>query len=239
MSEPAAEPGRPPASTKPFSPTYVTFLLFKLDPVFRREAEDRKRRAVEEFLPLTGKQDGFEARIFSSLGLKSTAEILIWIIGKSMDVVPAYMARVNRTVLGQYLVLSHSYSAVTKPTPYSDRHAQAFELGPPIHKYVVVYPFTKTDEWYQIPLPERREMMAAHRVVGEKFPMVRLNTTYGFGLGDQDFMLAFECDEPKDFSDLVQALRETKGRVYTKEDTPFFVCLRAPADEILRGVVGV
>jgi chlorite dismutase len=226
-------------SNSEFSPTYVTFLFFRLDPAFKREPGAAKQAAVEAFLGLTGAQDGFEARVYSTLGLKHTCDFLVWVIAKKLEVVPAYLGRINRSALGASLTLAHSYTAVTKPTPYSASHAQAFELGPPFHKYVVVYPFTKTDAWYQLPFDERRRMMEEHRKVGEKFPMVRINTTYSFGLGDQDFMLAFECDEPKDFSDLVQALRETKGRVYTKEDTPFFVCLRAPADEILRAVVGL
>ena len=222
-----------------FSPTYVTFLFFKLDPTFRRKDADAKREAVESFVGLTGAQDGFEARIYTTLGLKHTAEFMIWIIGKTLDVVPAYTGRIYGTALGAYLELTQSYSAVTKPTPYSATHKQAFEIGPPINKYVVVYPFTKTDAWYQLPLEERRAMMTEHRRIGEKHNTIRFNTTTGFGLGDQDFMLAFECDEPKDFSDLVQDLRGTKARLYTKEDTPFYVCMRAPAGEILRGVVGI
>jgi chlorite dismutase len=62
-------------------------------------------------------------------------------------------------------------------------------------KYAVVYPFVKSREWYLLPFDERKKMMEEHIAVGRKFPQVRLNTTYSFGIDDQDFMLAFETED--------------------------------------------
>ncbi|MBT1617402.1 chlorite dismutase family protein, partial [Klebsiella pneumoniae] len=86
------------------------------------------------------------------------------------------------------------------------------------------YPFVKTRAWYALPFDERQEMMDEHIRVGSKYPSVKLDTTYSFGLDDQEFVVAFETDEPADFLDLVQDLRETKASMYTLRDTPMYTC---------------
>ena len=69
--------------------------------------------------------------------------------------------------------------------------------------------------------------------MGKKYPSVKLNTTYSFGLDDQDFVVAFETDEPKDFLDLVMELRETQSSKYTVRDTPIFTCVQMPMEQVL------
>jgi nitrite reductase/ring-hydroxylating ferredoxin subunit len=68
-------------------------------------------------------------------------------------------------------------------------------------------------------------MMDEHIAIGRKYPSVKLNTTYSYGLDDQEFVVAFETDEPSDFLDLVMELRETEGSTYTERDTPIFTCI--------------
>lgn len=61
---------------------------------------------------------------------------------------------------------------------------------------------------------------------GHRFPSVKLNTTYSFGLDDQEFVVAFETECPGGFLDLAMPLRETKSSLYTLRDTPIFTCVR-------------
>ena len=91
-------------------------------------------------------------------------------------------------------------------------------------KYIFVYPFVKSREWYLLSKEERQRIMDEHIRVGNLYPSVKLNTTYSFGLDDQDFVVAFEGDQPQDFLDLVMALRETEGSKYTVRDTPIYTC---------------
>jgi chlorite dismutase len=102
-----------------------------------------------------------------------------------------------------------------------------------IDKHLFIYPFVKSREWYLLPLEKRQEIMDVHIKVGNKYPSVKLNTTYSFGLDDQDFVVAFETEEPKDFVDLVMELRETQSSVYTVRDTPIFTCVQMPMERIL------
>ena len=81
-------------------------------------------------------------------------------------------------------------------------------------------------------------MMNEHIRVGHKYPRVRLNTTYSFGLDDQEFVLAFETDYPTDFLDLVMELRETEASSYTLRDTPIFTCLKAEGSDLVRALGG-
>src|SRR5437773_2079904 len=100
-------------------------------------------------------------------------------------------------------------------------------------KFLFVYPFVKTRDWYLLPLEKRQVVMDEHIKMGNKYPSVKLNTTYSFGLDDQDFVVAFESDEPKDFLDLVMELRETESSKFTQRDTPIFTCIQMPMERIL------
>jgi chlorite dismutase len=62
---------------------------------------------------------------------------------------------------------------------------------------------------------------------------VKLHTTYSFGLDDQEFVVAFETDQPSDFLDLVQELRESKASRYTLRDTPMYTCRQLQLAECL------
>ena len=100
-------------------------------------------------------------------------------------------------------------------------------------KYLFVYPFVKSREWYLLPREKRQEMMDRHIAVGHKYATVKINTTYSFGLDDQEFVLGFETDSPQDFLDLVMALRETEASRFTVRDTPIFTCVREDIPKIL------
>jgi chlorite dismutase len=148
-------------------------------------------------------------------------------------------AAINRSVLGGYLTTPHSLVSMTKRSMYIDKvdpfHTaeSRTHIIPGKRKYLFIYPFVKTRPWYLLPLEKRQEIMDTHIRIGNKYPSVKLNTTYSFGLDDQDFVVAFETEEPKDFLDLVMELRETESSVYTQRDTPIFTCVQMPMEKIL------
>src|SRR5690606_1705965 len=111
-------------------------------------------------------------------------------------------------------------------------------IQPTEAKYLFVYPFIKTRDWYQLSLHARQGIMDEHIVVGREYPSVKLNTTYAFGLDDYEFIVAFETDEPSDFLDLVQRLRETESSRYTLQDTPLFTCINMRLIEALDALGG-
>jgi chlorite dismutase len=128
----------------------------------------------------------------------------------------------NQSGILRYGEIAQSFLAMTKNSPYTDEDRT--KVRPGDGKYLFVYPFVKTREWYVLPMDERMRIMKEHIAVGREFPQINLNTSYSFGLDDQEFVVSFEADEPSDFLDLVQKLRETESSLYTLRDTPMFTC---------------
>ncbi|GAC1437855.1 MAG: hypothetical protein NVSMB65_12200 [Chloroflexota bacterium] len=156
-----------------------------------------------------------------------------------LDDIQRGLARLNHTALAAYLDVPHSYLATTRRSMYVDRHHHEGQEGTRTHvragnaRYLIVYPFVKTRAWYALPREERQRMMDEHIAVGHEYPAVRINTGYSYGLDDQEFVVAFDTDDPHTFLDLVLRLRDSEASSYTLQDTPSFTCRALPMAEVL------
>lgn len=235
---PQAENRDLPPPAIPENPTFVDFLCFALDPAFRRLSEAEQSRGLGEFhRALENRPAGLDLRLYLAIGLRHDTDFFLWAIAKDLAPFQALATGILRTGLGQHLRLVYTFVAMTRPSTYNPMHLPAFEGGEKPRRYLFLYPFVKSREWYLLPFEERRRMMRNHMAIGELYPMVRLNTTYSFGLGDQDFVLAFETDQPAAFEDLVQRLREAEASRYTVRDTPFILGQRcADAQALTKGL---
>jgi len=219
----------------------VKFSFYKVDPAWLALAPDQRDGAKEE---LCRTVDGFggelRARAYSVVGMRGDVDFLIWQITDSLDDVQQLASAISGTSLGSYLSMPYSYLAMTRPSVYvsEDEAEQRTVIHPSDSRYFFVYPFVKTREWYQLSLEARQTLMTEHIRVGRKYPSVKLNTTYSFGLDDQEFVVAFETDEPSDFLDLVMELREAKTSLYTLRDTPIFTCISMSLRETLDTIGG-
>jgi len=218
----------------------VGFSFYRVDPAWRRLPDATKRKQAEE---LCGVVNAYAKRLmvltYSLVGLKPDVDFLIWCVGKSMDELQEMSAAVRQTQMAGYLSMPYAYLSMTKRSTYVDKldpeHQDQRRFIRPAHsKYLFVYPFVKTRDWYLLPMEQRQGMMDEHIRIGSKYPSVRLHTTYSFGLDDQEFVVAFETDKAEDFLDLVMELRESKGSKYTLRDTPIFTCVAKPMPEIVR-----
>lgn len=246
---PTASPGRPQGAAGPqgsgapgpaVQRQFVNFSFLKLDPAIRRLPAEEKAAAREEFAALFAKpHPGLICLTYSTVGLKADCDMLLWRISLSSDDFQAQTQAINRTRLGGYLTNPHSFLSMTKRSMYIDKldpfHTteSRTHIIPGKRKYLFVYPFVKTRDWYLLPMEKRQEIMDVHIRVGNEYPSVKLNTTYSFGLDDQDFVVAFETEEPKDFLDLVMKLRETESSKYTERDTPIFTCVQMPMEKLV------
>ena len=237
---PAAAPAPGQGGPPPIQRQFVSFAFFKVDPAIRQLPDDAKWQARSEFLKLF--QSPWEKMMcltYSTVGLRGDADFLLWRISQSTDAFQQHTQRMNMTRLGAYLTTPHSFLSMTKRSMYIDKldpfHTaeSRTHIIPGKRKYLFVYPFVKTRDWYLLPLPERQGIMDVHIKVGNKYPSVKLNTTYSFGIDDQDFVVAFETEEPKDFLDLVMELRETQSSKFTQRDTPIFTCVQTPMENVL------
>ena len=218
---------------------FVNFACYQLDPQFRRLPAAEKARAREEFLAACAtKPPAMMCLMYSTVGLRSDTDFVLWRISFEADHFQSHSAAINKTQLGGFLRTSWSFLSMTKRSIYIDKIDPAHgelrsQLVPGRKKFLFLYPFVKTRDWYLLPLDKRQQIMDVHIRIGNEFPSVKLNTTYSFGLDDQDFVVAFETDEPKDFLDLVMKLRETESSKYTVRDTPVFTCVQMSIEQIL------
>ena len=209
---------------------YVRFAFYKLDPAWRRLPAEKQAAQKRELIATI---EGFNRRMllrpYSLMGTRADAELLLWQIAESPQPFGELATAIARTQMGAYLQIVYSYFSQTKRSIYEIRGGalgsdERLIIQPSEAKYLFVYPFIKTRDWYQLSLHARQGIMDEHIDVGRKYPAVKLNTTYCFGLDDYEFILGFETDEPADFLDLVQELRETELSRYTLQDTPLFTC---------------
>jgi len=224
-------------TTTSSSPLYLNFSFFKVDPKWRWLNEIGKGEAAKEFSSLIEVANTkMKVRTYSTLGLCDDAEFLLWMISDSVEKMQILTSKTYSTVLGKYLELSQVYLSASRPSIYSNKVIPGFATDEQPMKYTIVYPFVKSREWYLFPYEDRQKMMDEHIAVGRKFPQIRLNTSYSFGIDDQDFMLAFETNDLMIFQDLIIQLRETQVSKYIVRDTPMIVCIYKGVEDIIKSL---
>jgi chlorite dismutase len=196
----------------------------------RHEAE-RVRAAVEAAEEVPGVA---AVTAYSLVGLRSDADLGFWVAATG---VPAYQAAAHALARTD-LDLTASLWGFVRASPYTGRSGTSVEVAGARKRYLVVYPFTKTHDWYQLAGDERRKMMTDHARIGHGFEGIEQLLLYCTGLSDWEFVVGYETDDLGRFSDLVTALRSTAVRPYTLRDTPTFVGRHAPLEETLREVFG-
>lgn len=209
----------------------VRYLFFKLDPAWRRltHAEQEAGRAqlaqtVDEFARR------MLVRTYSTMGTRADAEMMIWLCHSDLQLIQQFASALANTRMGAFLICTESYLAQTRKSIYVEEYDDRQEeltrltLDPAGKKYLFVYPFVKKREWYRLGAAERQAAMNEHFTIGHKYPTVKVNTTYSFGIDDQEFVVAFEADQPADFVDLVMDLRGSIASAYTERDTPVYTC---------------
>ena len=234
-----ANGGEPPVQRQ-----YVSFTFCKLDPAFRRLPQAERDKGMQEFIDVLEEYDNSSDMIllcYSMVGLRGDVDIMTWRICYSMEEFQKMTTRLLQTGLGKYLHVPYTYLSMTKRSMYMDfinpeHEEDRTHIIPGKAKYLFIYPFVKTREWYLLTQFTRQGIMDEHIFVGNKYPSVKLNTTYSFGIDDYEFVVAFESDSPDDFLDLVQELRETEGSRYVKEDTPIFSCIAMSIEDTVKSL---
>jgi len=222
---------------------FVRFAFYMLEPEWRRLPASERDEQRSDFAHIVDEwADRILVRSYSTIGTRGDCDFMIWQVSPNLDDIQAFASDVLSSDLGAYLTTPYHYLSMTKHSTYVSEHVHEGQEGsrltiaPGGSKYLFVYPFTKTRPWYRLPMNERQRIMNAHIAMGHRYPTVKINTTYSFGIDDYEFVLAFETDKPADFLDLVQELRGTESSSYTLIDTPIFTCVSTPIREILQSL---
>ena len=224
---------------------FVKYSFYKVDPAWRRLPREERAGGKRQFAAMVEEfSTNMLMRSYSLVGLRGDADFLLWQAADSLEAIQEVATSLWSTGLGSYLDQPYSYLSMTNRSQYVGQHKHAGQEGtgvkvrPGSADYFIVYPFVKTRQWYLLPSEERQRMMNDHFKVGHKYPSVKINTSYSFGLDDQEFVVAFETDSASDFLDLVMDLRGVEGSLYTLIDTPIFTCIHRPIDETLDSLGG-
>ena len=219
---------------------YVAYTFFRLDPAWRRLPVEERSAHKDAFADAIEERAGrFEhLRTYSTTGIRPEADFFLWKITERYDDLGELGAALNATPLSAWLETPYSYLATTKASQYTQAR-KARKITPKGSPYLVVYPFEKVRPWYVLEEEERQRAMDEHIRIGrEEFPTIYNHTTYSFGIDDQEFMTAFECDEPADFMHLMLRLRDSEASKYTERDTPIFVGRHVTVREALAALDG-
>jgi chlorite dismutase len=224
----------------------VKYTFLKVAPsVLNWPAAERQRAAKEFAGQLDEVASARSLLTYSTVGLRGDCDLLVWQAADTVDEIQLTESRWRGSQLGSSLTTPYSFLAMMRPSPYLGQHRHAGQEGrrkqlkPSGARYLFVYPMVKKRAWYRLPYERRKAMMIEHFTIGHRYPQVKINTAYSFGLDDQEFVVAFECDEPAAFLDLVMELRESQASRYTERETPIFTCVRMDAIAALELALGM
>jgi peroxiredoxin len=216
---------------------YASYPVFAASPDLRAELfdDDGLRDAADEIEELVKDWAGrVDVRgIYSTVGFRADADLVLWLTAGSPEDLQRFVVEFRRTRAGDLLDPVWTFVGMVRPAEFTADHAPAFVRGEAPRTFLCVYPFVRTPEWYLLPREERGELLAEHGTFGREFPQVLANTTSAFGLGDWEWILAFETDELDALVDCVRRLRDSKSRLYAKVEVPFVTGIRKSVADAL------
>jgi chlorite dismutase len=212
---------------------YTMWSVFRVEP---GKLPDERGAAAEEardYLEALGDKGVVVRGVYDLAGLRADADYMVWWHAEEIEQLQQAFTGLRRTALGRASSPVWSQVALHRPAEFNKSHVPAFLAGEDPRRYVCVYPFVRSYEWYLLPDEERRRMLAQHGYQARDFPDVRANTVASFALGDYEWILAFEADELHRIVDLMRHLRQSDARRHVREEVPFYTGTRVPPAELV------
>lgn len=217
----------------------VKFSFYRLPNEARRlPLPERAALGAELEALLLDAGEAMLTRVYSTAGTRGDVDFLVWQVHDDLSVITDWHARLNRSSVGAWLERPHSFLSMTMRSQYTNELHEGSERRERLrtdggtNEYLFVYPMAKTKAWYRLPQADRQRMMDEHIAVGHRYHGIKINTTYSYGLDDQEFVVAFEGDDPGEFLALVRELRGSDSTQFTEFDTPMFTCRRVAIDSL-------
>ena len=228
---PAYAPAAAGGGGSPRGVQSVKFSFYRVaDHVRRGAAEDRAALGSALTGLLEASSQRMLTRTYSTIGTRGDTDFLVWQAHDELRPITDWHAELLRSPLGGALERPHSFLSMTMRSLYTNDLHQGAEARTRLrtdggtNQYLFVYPMAKTRAWYELPAADRQAMMSEHIAVGHRYHGIKINTTYSYGLDNQEFVVAFEGDDPGEFLALVRELRDSRAAAYTLFDTPMFTC---------------
>lgn len=214
---------------------FVNFMFFRVNPEWRKLNPETKSIFKVEFQQV---YERFRADLllfsYSLVGFDSKADLMFWRVGNSLDAIQDMTAKLYRTSLGSFFETADTYLSITKKMMFVDGGGE--DRGHVLagsKKYHFIYPCTKNKNWYEKSGDERDALIEENFMVGRKFQNIKVHLTHAFGFSEQEYIISFETDEPRDFLALAEELRDTPASKFTLRGTPIYTCRQRPLMECL------
>jgi hydrogen peroxide-dependent heme synthase len=195
--------------------------------VFKRTGEaafdrDAAVKELQTLMETHAADDVIFHGIYDISVMRGEVDLLLWVHAPDAEQIQHALRAFRRTAAGSALTQTWSAIGVHRPAEFSRTHVPAFMMGHQPKRWMTIYPFTRSYDWYLIPEEERREMLMEHGLKGREFPEVQSNTVASFALNDYEWLLCLEADELHSLVDMMRHLRNTKARMHVREEIPFF-----------------
>lgn len=208
---------------------------------WRTLSSDERQAAVHEFLGLLEKwgiaeqEDRGSQALYSIVGQK--ADFMLMILRPTMEELNEIEMEFNKSLLAEYTIPSGSYVSVVELSnymggdgdPYENPHVRS-RLYPklPESKHVCFYPMDKrrqgNDNWYMLPMEERRSLMRSHGMIGRQYAgKVKQIITGSVGFDDYEWGVTLFADDVLQFKKLVYEMRFDEVSARYGEFGSFFV----------------
>lgn len=215
---------------------YTMWSAFRVEPEQLPEQRDHIATEAAEYLDTLAGKGVVLRGVYDVAGLRADTDYVLWWHAEEVELLQSAYNGWRRTQLGRSCVPVWSSTGLHRPAEFNQSHVPAFLAGEEPRRYLCLYPFVRSYEWYLLPEAERRSMLAEHGMAAREYPDVRANTVAAFALGDYEWLLAFEADELHRIVDLMRALRATKARRHVREEIPFFTGPRVPITELVNNL---
>lgn len=222
---------------------FVKFSFYRVADHVRRAVAGERLAVGQTLAALIDRSaERMLTRTYATVGTRADTDFLIWQVADDLHEIEGWHAQFLASSLGGALERPHSYLSMTMRSLYTNPLHEGIGERDRLRDdggeadYLFVYPMVKTRDWYKLPQPERQRIMNEHIAIGHDFHGIKINTTYSYGLDDQEFVVAFEGDHPGEFLALVRALRDSESSAYTLTDTPMFTCRRMGVQDLVAAV---
>ncbi len=213
--------------------TSHSYIFFSVQHSFYELSDSKKEKYKKEFIKALKDEKHVLWYTYATLGLKTNTTMMLWFQSETIDAIQLFLNKLVHTKLGEHLVITYTLFGMTRPTQYSDKSTRHLHTERKGGKYLVIYPFTKTTEWYMLDFETRRKLMGGHVMIGKKYPQIEQVLLYSYGIDDSEFIVSYEMDDLSAFQSLVMELRSNKVREYTLKDTPIFTCIYKTPEEVV------
>jgi chlorite dismutase len=213
--------------------SYTMWSVFKVKSALPGDARKQITVELEQLIEQLAGKGVVTRGLYDVAGFRADADLMLWLVAPTSDDLQDAYARFRGTGLGRACEPVWSAMALHRPAEFNKSHVPAYLSGEDPKRYVSVYPFNRSYEWYLLPDEERRFMLAEHGKMAREYPDVRANTVASFALGDYEWVLAFEADEMHRIVDLMRELRAATARRHTRLEIPFYPGARKSAADLV------